>query len=111
MKWLKNAIWFLLTGGQLKGLPEGRPYRVVKLDGQWIVEAIPTQMNPDYRVEFEHGQRVEVAQHAGFHAGALGTVEFHAPDDRVWVTRDGATRPVFYYPHELHKTTKEAPAQ
>lgn len=107
MKWIKTAIWYLLTGGQLKGLPEGQPYRVVKCDGQLLVEAIPTQTNPDFRVEFDPGQDVQVADHAGFHRGALGVVEYHAPDDRVWVKRDGASRAVFYYPHELHKVIRQ----
>lgn len=104
MSWLKTILWYLLTGGlksKLLSIPEHQPFRVVKAGGRLLVEPIPTQMDPSDPVHFETGQRIIVAPHAGFHRGARGVVEFHAPDGRVWVLRDGAGSCVFYYPHEL----------
>lgn len=106
MSWLKTLVWILLTGGlksRLLSIPEHQPFRVVKAGGRLLVEPIPTQMDPEQPVHFDVGQRVIVAPHAGFHRGARGAVEFHAPDGRVWVMRDGASSCVFYYPHELIK--------
>lgn len=106
MSWLKTALWYLLTGGfgsKLWSIPEHQPYRVLKAGGRLLVEPIPTQMDPDQPEFFDVGQRVIVAPHAGFHRGARGVVEFHAPDQRVWVLRDGAGSVVWYLPHELIK--------
>ena len=35
------------------------------------------------------------------HRGARGEVQYHAPDGRVWIRRDGASSDVWYMPHEL----------
>lgn len=53
--------------------------------------------------KFEPGTRVRANQTAGFHRGAEGTVQFQEPGShfRVWVLRDKADSPVFYYPDEL----------
>lgn len=110
MSWLKTILWYLLTGGirsKLLSIPEHQPFRVVKAGGRLLVEPIPTQMDPGDPVHFDVGQRIIVAPHAGFHRGARGVVEFHAPDGRVWVLRDGAGSCVFYYPHELIKDLSE----
>ena len=53
-------------------------------------------------ISFKRGDRVKVKQTAGFHKGASGVVEFVEPSgEKIWVTRDGASRPVFYYGEEL----------
>ena len=104
MSWLKTILWVLLTGGiksKLLRLPEHRPFRVVRAGGRLLVEPIPTQMDPDNPVKYERGQRVVVQPHAGFHRGARGEVQYHAPDGRVWIRRDGASFDVWYMPHEL----------
>lgn len=51
--------------------------------------------------EIKRGDRVEVLMTAGFHKGALGTVEYVAPDDKVWVLRDNAGSAVYYHRDEL----------
>jgi hypothetical protein len=53
-------------------------------------------------ISFKRGDRVKVKQTAGFHKGASGVVEFVEPSgEKIWVTRDGASSPVFYYGEEL----------
>ena len=48
------------------------------------------------------GARVRAKQNAGFHKGAVGTVEFVEPaGGKVWVMRDGASSPVYYHEDEL----------
>lgn len=101
---IKTILWIILTGGlrsKLLTLPEHQPFRVVRAGGRLLVEPIPTQMDPDRPVQFKPEDRVVVMPHAGFHRGAHGAVQYHAPDGRVWVRRDGASSDVFYYPHEL----------
>lgn len=52
--------------------------------------------------KIRRGDRVQANQSAGFHKGAIGTVEFVEPTyTKVWVLRDGASTPVFYHPNEL----------
>lgn len=104
MSWLKTILCGLLTGGiksKLLRLPEHQPFRVVRAGGRLLVEPIPTQMDPDNPVKYERGQRVVVQPHAGFHRGVRGEVQYHAPDGRVWIRRDGASSDVWYMPHEL----------
>jgi len=48
---------------------------------------------------FQRGSRVQVIQ--GFNVGAHGVVEFVEPTGRVWVLRDGASKPVYYESYEL----------
>lgn len=101
---LKTILWIILTGGlrsKLLTLPEHQPFRVVRAGGRLLVEPIPTQMDPDNPVHFERGASIVVQPHAGFHKGAKGEVQYHAPDGRVWVRRDGASSDVWYLPHEL----------
>lgn len=51
---------------------------------------------------FPIGVRVNVNQRSGFHKGARGVVQFQEPNEgRIWVLRDGADGPVFYYGYEL----------
>ena len=52
---------------------------------------------------FVRGDRVSVNSSSGFHQGARGVVEFVEPSGKVWVLRDGASGPVFFYPKELDK--------
>ncbi len=48
------------------------------------------------------GQRVWVNKHSGFSRGATGVVVFQEPNQgKVWVQRDGAEGPAFFYGSEL----------
>jgi len=52
--------------------------------------------------EWKKGDRVRATNNAGFHKGAVGTVEFVEPSGKkVWVKRDGSTNAVYYHPEEL----------
>lgn len=51
---------------------------------------------------FPVGQRVRVTSRSGFSRGAHGVVVFQEPNQgRVWVQRDGADSPSFFYGYEL----------
>ena len=68
------------------------------------MEMLATLMNKMHNqpISFKRGDRVKVKQTAGFHKGASGVVEFVEPSgEKIWVTRDGASSPVFYYGEEL----------
>ena len=52
---------------------------------------------------FHKGDRVRANQHASFHRGMTGTIEFIESDRRIWVMRDGATSAVYYDAVELDK--------
>ena len=57
--------------------------------------------------EWKQGDRVLVKQTAGFHKGAVGTVEFVEPSGKkVWVKRDGATNAAYFHIDELEPETK-----
>jgi hypothetical protein len=55
----------------------------------------------------QEGVRVEVTQSAGFNKGAKGVVKFVQPrgtqTSKVWIIRDGASPPVWYWPRELKR--------
>lgn len=52
-------------------------------------------------IRFRVGQRVHAVR-SGFHKGAKGIVEFQEPNGgRVWVSRDGAGGPCYFYADEL----------
>lgn len=51
---------------------------------------------------FHRGMRVLVNNKSGFNQGARGYVEFQEPaNGRVWVMREGASAPVYFWPFEL----------
>lgn len=55
------------------------------------------------------GQRIKVNMRSGFHRGAEGEVVFvepaaqHWQGGKVWVLRDGASSPVWFFVYELDK--------
>lgn len=106
-EWVTWAALMLLTGGAkspLSVMEEGKPYRIVRHGRRVIIEKVddkPMVDGPPRR--FEVGQRVVSLGTSGFHKGAHGVVQFqeYTFQARVWVLRDGASQPVFFYPHEL----------
>lgn len=56
---------------------------------------------PSIKLKFKQGDRIQVKQTAGFHRGALGVVQYVAPDGKIWVRRDNASSDVFYFADEL----------
>lgn len=106
MSWLKTLMWYLLTGGvksPLRVMEEGRPYRIVRHGRRITIERIEDERPVAAARRFEVGQRVVSLGTSGFHKGAHGVVQFQefTFQARVWVLRDGASQPVFFYPHEL----------
>lgn len=101
MRTLRTLMWCLLTGGlHLLRLPEHQPFRVVRVGRQLDVEPIPSQRT-DPATWFAPQDRVHVLSHAGFYSGSMATVEYHAPDGKVWARVDGTAAPAFFHPHEL----------
>lgn len=103
---LRRLWWLLLTGdfrSPLRHIPEGRPFRVIRIGHRFDVQEIPTQVNPSSPKKFAAGARIRVRDTAGFNRGARGTVSYHAPDDRVWVRRDGAGSDCYFHPYELEE--------
>lgn len=106
-EWVTWAALMLLTGGAkspLRVMEEGKPYRIVRHGRRVIIEKLderPLVDGPPRR--FEVGQRVVSLGTSGFHKGAHGVVQFQefTFQARVWVLRDGASQPCFFYPHEL----------
>ncbi|ANT45296.1 hypothetical protein Xoosp2_74 [Xanthomonas phage Xoo-sp2] len=104
--WFAWAALMLLTGGAkspLRVMEEGRPYRIVRHGRRITIERIEEVKPIEAARRFEVGQRVVSGSSSGFHRGAHGEVKFQEPnfEGRVWVLRDGASSPCFYYPHEL----------
>ncbi len=63
-------------------------------------------MHKSAQKNLARGARVRVLRDAGFHAGALGVIEFVEPaQDRVWVLRDHASSPVWFSAAELEVVT------
>lgn len=54
-------------------------------------------------VVFKRGDRVLINQTSGFSKGHKGVIEFVEPtiQGRIWVLRDGASDPAYFYPSEL----------
>lgn len=105
-EWVTWAALMLLTGGvksPLRVMEEGKPYRIVRHGRRVVIERIGDPAPAPYGRRFEVGQRVHVNDGSGFHRGAFGRVEFQEPthEGRVWVLRDGASAPVYFYPREL----------
>ncbi|URA07179.1 hypothetical protein P9A48_gp71 [Xanthomonas phage Mallos] len=110
---LRRLVWLLLTGdfrSPLRHIPDGQPFRLIRTGPRFDVQAIPTQVDPIKKKFFPPKTRVRVRGDSGFHRGARGTVSYHAPDDRVWVLRDGAGSDVFFYPYELEEL-EECPSE
>ena len=104
--WITWAALFLLTGGAkspLRVMEEGKPYRIVRFGRRVIIERIDNERPVECARRFDPGQRVVALDTSGFHRGAHGVVQFqeYTFQARVWVLRDGAERPVFFYPYEL----------
>jgi hypothetical protein len=107
-EWVTWAALMLLTGGAkspLSVMEEGKPYRIVRHGRRVIIEKLddaPCMVDGPPR-RFEVGQRVVSMNNSGFHKGAHGVVQFQefTFQARVWVLRDGASQPVFFYPYEL----------
>lgn len=100
----RRLLWLALTGdfrSPLRHIPENRPFRVIRIGQRLDVQEIPQPANPNPARFFRQGTPVRVKSDAGFHPNMTGVVSFHAPDDRVWVLRDGASKEVFFYPNEL----------
>lgn len=57
---------------------------------------------PSIKLQFKQGDRIQVKQTAGFHRGALGVVQYVAPDGKIWIRRDNASSDVFYFADELN---------
>lgn len=105
-EWVAWAAIMLLTGGvrsPLRVMEEGRPYRIVRSGRRVTIERLPDPRLPEYGRRLKVGQRVRVNDGSGFHRGAFGRVEFQEPthEGRVWVLRDGALTPAYFYPREL----------
>lgn len=98
----RRLLWLLLTGdvrSPLRFIPEHRPFLVIRSGQRLDVQPVPTQANHRTPVRFAAGKPVRL-----LHCGrSVGTVVYHAPDDRVWVHRPGATVDVFFYPYELEE--------
>jgi hypothetical protein len=100
----RRLLWLALTGdfrSPLRHIPENVPFRVIRVGQRLDVQAVPVPVVPNHTKFFRPQSRVKVRADAGFNPRALGTVTFHAPDDRVWVLRDGSSKEVFFYPYEL----------
>jgi len=103
---LRRLVWLLLTGdfrSPLRHIPECQPFRLIRTGPRFDVQAIPVQVDPLNKKVFAPNTRVRVRVNAGFNRGALGRVAYHAPDNLVWVRRDGASSDVFFYPYELEE--------
>jgi hypothetical protein len=100
------AVMLLLTGGTkspLRVMEEGRPYHVVRHGRSITLQRVPVATPVEMARRFEEGERVVAGSLAKFSQGSHGVVKFQEPnfEGRVWVLRDGACSPCFYYPHEL----------
>lgn len=70
----------------------------------------PKEYTPPPPPTFKQGDRVRATQNAGFHRGAIGTIEFAEPNGhKVWVLRDGSGGPCWYYADELEHYTDPKP--
>lgn len=93
--------WCFIKRRTILGAIASYRFEVEELES--LVDSSEREMRLGRYSVFEKGARVQAKADAGFHQGAIGTVEFQEPGGlfRVWVLRDGTSGPSFYYPDEL----------
>lgn len=75
--------------------------RKVSYSSQYVTDYEVRRPRQSCATNLKRGDRVRVNDRSGFSKGSKGTVEFVEPVERIWVLRDGASSPVFFYDYEL----------
>lgn len=75
--------------------------RKVSYSSQYVTDYEVRRPRLPRATNLKRGDRVRVNDRSGFSKGSKGTVEFVEPVERIWVLRDGASSPVFFYDYEL----------